>query len=96
MRTDEAVFVLVSDFGRKEATAGLSPPELAARVTEISRSVWKSQKQADVIDVVVPYRPLGRDALRAMFQQQFERLETLNSLRRLNVRQVLRDETLLE
>lgn len=74
MRTDRAVFVLVSDFGSADVTSGMTVPELVAAVNEAARSIWIDRKLSDLTDVVVPFRALDRDALAQLVEERFDGL----------------------
>jgi ATP-dependent Clp protease ATP-binding subunit ClpA len=89
VRTDRALFILISDFGVADATAGMEQAELIARIEADSRLIWKHRKFADVIDAVVPFRPLDQTALESIAFALINELPRRDALRRNRVRSVL-------
>lgn len=90
LRTDRALFILISDFGAADATAGMSQAEIARSVEEQSRDIWKARKLSDVIDFVVPFRPLDAAALAQIARALVDGLPqsaalVRNGIRRVNV-----------
>lgn len=88
VRTDRAVFILISDFGRADVAANITAEEQTALIEDVSRQIWKSMKVSDVIDHIVPFRPLDQMALQAIAQKYINDLPIRDVFRMNNVRRV--------
>lgn len=88
LRTDRALFILISDFGAADATAGMSQADIARSVEVQSRSIWKARKLSDIIDFVVPFRPLDAAALAQIAHALIDRLPQRAALARNGIRSV--------
>jgi hypothetical protein len=88
VRTDRAVFILISDFGRADVTSNITVDEQKTLIEEVSRKIWKRMKVSDVIDHIVPFRPLDQVALEAIAQKFINDLPKRDVFRANNVRRV--------
>lgn len=88
VRTDRAAFILISDFGREGVTTNMSVDQQTELIMNISSAIWNRIKVSNIIDVIVPFRPLDNTALEAIAQHHINEMPNRDVMRLNNVKRI--------
>ena len=80
VKTSDAVFIIVSDFGSEAMSYGMSKERVQNVVYREMERLWTDPKQRDLIQYIIPFVPLREDHLRQIAELQLQDLLTSDTL----------------
>eukprot|EP01102_Stenamoeba_stenopodia_P015936 TRINITY_DN5508_c0_g1_i2.p1 TRINITY_DN5508_c0_g1~~TRINITY_DN5508_c0_g1_i2.p1 ORF type:complete len:210 (-),score=56.49 TRINITY_DN5508_c0_g1_i2:29-658(-) len=95
VKTSEAVFIIVSDFGSEAKSYGMSKERLENEVYREMEKLWTDPKQRDLLQYIIPFVPLKDNHLRQIVELQLHDLLALESFRKAGILRIEWDESAL-
>jgi len=74
VKTSDAVFIIVSDFGSEAMSYGMTKERVQNVVYREMERLWTDPKQRDLIQYIIPFVPLREDHLRQIAELQLQDL----------------------